>query len=146
MKVKTILIPEDEEIRAELFVREVTPEIEEASNYLARLGETSIVGSNGRESYILSENDVVAFIVEEAKVVALTLKHGRLSVRLRLYQIEEIVSHNFVKINQSSLINVTYIERFDASVSGSLRVKLKNGYSDYVSRRNVRKIKERFGI
>ena len=44
------------------------------------------------------------------------------------------------------LINIDKIKRFDASLSGFLLVTLKNGYSDYVSRRNLKNVKERLGL
>ena len=56
------------------------------------------------------------------------------------------ICSNFVKINQSCIVNVNKIERFDTSVSGTLKVSLKNGYTDYVSRRQLKPIKERIGI
>ena len=59
----------------------------------------------------------------------------------------EILSKSlFIKINQSTVANITKIERFETSIGGSLSVRFKNGYRDYVSRRNLKKIKERMGI
>jgi len=60
--------------------------------------------------------------------------------------LEEKLSSDFIKINQSCIVNIKKIEKFSASIYGTLNIKLKNGYSDYVSRRNMKKIKERFGL
>ena len=38
------------------------------------------------------------------------------------------------------------IKKFDTSVSGMLTVTFKNGYRDYVSRRNLKSVKERLGV
>ena len=45
-----------------------------------------------------------------------------------------------------SLANLRKIARFEASYSGTLRVVFNNGDTDYVSRRNVRHVKERLGV
>ncbi len=64
----------------------------------------------------------------------------------RLYNIEEMLNKDFIKINQSSIANISKIQKFDASISGTLKVIFKNGYTDYVSRRNIKKVKERIGL
>ena len=65
---------------------------------------------------------------------------------MRLYSIEEKLSEDFIKINQSTVINIKKIQRFDVSVTGTLKVIMKNGYTDYVSRRRIKNVKERLGL
>ncbi len=93
----------------------------------------------------LCENEIFCFVVEEGKVFALT-ERNKLQLKMRLYQLEEQFSSGFVKINQSCLVNVDKIARFDASIGGSLMVTLKNGYKDYISRRQMRAVKDRIGF
>ena len=89
--------------------------------------------------------DIYAFTVEDSKVYALT-ECEKMVLKLRLYQLEERYSYEFLKINQSCLVNVKMIKRFDSSIGGSLMVELKNGYRDYVSRRQLKAVKERIGF
>ena len=93
----------------------------------------------------LDLSDVYAFTVEDSKVYALT-EREKIALKLRLYQLEERFSYEFLKINQSCLVNVKIIKRFDSSIGGSLMVELKNGYRDYVSRRQIKAVKERIGF
>lgn len=102
-------------------------------------------GYKDSEVVRLNPTDVHCFIVENNKVFALTAK-DKLQLKYRLYQLEEEFADSFLKINQSCVVNVKMIARFDASISGALNVKLKNGYSDYVSRRNLKNVKERLGL
>ena len=44
------------------------------------------------------------------------------------------------------MINVSKIKLFDVNFGGALKVILKSGYSDYVSRRQVKNVKEWLGI
>ena len=91
---------------------------------------------------LLSLGEVYAFTVEDGHVTAIT-ERGRLRVRERIYQLEETVGARFVKINQSTLANLSHVDRFDVTIGGSLAVIFKNGYRDYVSRRQLRAVKER---
>lgn len=104
-----------------------------------------LIGYKDREAVRLNVNDIVCFMSEDNKVYALT-ENEKLNLKYRLYQIEEKLSQNFVKINQSCIANINMIDRFDASFSGTLNVKFRNGYTDFVSRRQVKKVKERFGL
>ncbi len=104
-----------------------------------------LIGYKDKEAARLNANDIVCFLSEDNKVYAVT-ENEKLILKFRLYQIEENLSENFVKINQSCIANINKIDRFDASFSGTLVVKFKNGYSDFVSRRQLKKVKERFGL
>lgn len=104
-----------------------------------------LMGYKDKESFRLELSEVFCFVVEENKIFALTEK-DKFQLKCRLYQLEEQLSHGFVKINQSCIANIQHIQQFDASISGALTVKFKNGYKDYVSRRNLKTVKERIGL
>lgn len=104
-----------------------------------------LLGYSGGNIVCLSPSDIYAFAVEDGKVFAHTASEKHL-VQNRLYRIEEIVGEGFVKINQSCLVNVALIERFEPTFGGSLMVVMKNGYRDYVSRRQMKNVKERIGF
>ncbi len=104
-----------------------------------------LTGYKDREAVVLNPAEICCFIIEENKVFALTDKE-KFQLKQRLYQLEEMLDNSFVKINQSCIANTKKIIRFDASFTGTLSVVFKNGHKDYVSRRNVKQIKERFGV
>lgn len=105
----------------------------------------SLVGYIEREGYLLKSEEVDLFLSEDGKTFAL-VGDKRYKIKERLYTLEEHLSKDFVRINQSCLVNTARIKKFDASFSGSLTVKMQNGYCDYVSRRNLKAVKERLGI
>lgn len=104
-----------------------------------------LIGYNENEAVKLSLNDVYCFFTEDNKVYALTANES-FKLKCRLYQLEENLNDTFVKINQSCIANIKKIDRFKASVGGSLTVVFKNGHCDYVSRRNLKNVKERLGL
>ena len=143
MKLK-IFIDKDHEEEVIVYTRRRT-ELVSAIEKLVNQSDISLTGFSENEAVPLTADEVFCFISENGKVYAVTEKE-KLLIRQRLYQLEENLSENFLKINQSCLANVKKIARFDTSISGNLTVRFKNGYTDYVSRRNIRNIKERFGI
>lgn len=104
-----------------------------------------ITGYQDKSIVKINLSDVYCFTVEGGKTYAVT-ETDKLLIKNRLYQLEEMLTENFIKINQSCIANIKKAERFDASFSGSLVVVFKNGYSDYVSRRQMKKVKERLGV
>ncbi len=124
--------------------RERTPLLEKIEELIASSGQT-LLGYNGDDTVILDAEDINCFFVEASKVYALT-DTQRWLIKSRLYQLEAAFSGRFIKINQSCLINPNKIERFNTSIAGTLSVILKNGYKDYVSRRQLREVKERMGL
>ena len=105
----------------------------------------SFVGYKDREIVPLNRADVYCFIVDDNKIYAVT-KTDKLQLKCRLYELENSLSSDFIKINKSCIANLKKIEKFSAAFSGALQVNFKNGYVDYVSRRNLKNVKERLGI
>ena len=144
MKHTTIIDPHHEE-EVVIYAGKRTREIEELERYLDRMS-TELVGY-GEEGQILPLRpaEIHCFIVEDGRVCALTDRE-KLTVRLPLYAIEEMLTEDFVRINQSCLGSIRKIARFDASIGGALMVTFGNGHRDYVSRRQLKNVKERMHI
>lgn len=107
--------------------------------------ESNIIGYKDTEIVILKEEDICCFFTEGNKVYANTIKDVYL-IKKRLYQLEKELGLDFIKINQGCIANLKNVTRFNASFTGTLEVNFKNGYKDYVSRRELKKLKERIGV
>ena len=144
MKHTTIIDPHREE-EVVIYAGKRTREIEELERYLDRMS-TELVGY-GEDGQILPLRpaEIHCFIVEDGRVCALT-DNEKLTVRLPLYAIEEMLTEDFVRINQSCLGSIRKIVRFDASIGGALMLTFGNGHRDYVSRRQLKNVKERMHI
>ncbi len=143
MKLKIII---DENRDEEIIVyshgkNRITQEIER----LVSSSATEIAGYRNSDVFIIDYSDIYCFVCESDKVYAVTEKE-KYRIKSRLYKVEETLGKDFVKINQSCVANVKKIRRFEASPYGSLTVIFKNGYKDYVSRRQIKKVKERLGL
>lgn len=106
--------------------------------------DSIIVGYYNDEMKIINKEDIYYINCEDK--VYIYLKNEKYISKKRLYQLEELLDDNFIKINQSSIVNIKYIDKFRVSFSGTLEVVLKNGHTDYISRRQLKSVKERIGI
>ncbi len=104
--------------------------------------QTELTAYDDRGIINLKMSEIYAFVIEDTRLYALS-ENNRYRLNGRLYQIEAMLDSEFVKINQSCIVNIKKIERFDTTIYGVLTVCMKNGFRDYVSRRQMRSVKER---
>lgn len=140
----TVILDKTREEEILVYARERTPLVDEIER-LAAENTAQLNGFLRGEIVKLDTKDIYCFTVDGGKLYAITEKDKYL-LKTRLYNVEETLDKSFIKINQSSIANINKIQKFDASISGTLKVIFKNGYTDYVSRRNIKNIKERLGL
>ena len=143
MKI-TIFINKNRDEEILIYAHEKTALIE-AIEQLVLQDSFELIGYIDREAVKLNLAEICRFTVEDNKVFAETLSE-QYRLKCRLWQLEENLPDGYVKINQSCIANIRMIDRFDTSISGSMLVKFKNGSSDYVSRRQLKTVKERLGL
>ena len=142
MDIKIIIVKNrNEEI---IFYAHEKTELRNEIEKIVHQSNKELIGYKETVAKKLNLFDVNCFISESNKVFALT--NEKLQVKLRLYQVEELLDESYIKINQSCIANIRQIERVEATFSGALSVIFKNGYKDYISRRNLKNVKERLGI
>ena len=107
--------------------------------------DNSLVGYKDDEFKELNILEIDCFYTQNDKVYA-RVKDEEFIVKKRLYELNEIYKEYFMYINQGCLANIKRIERFRVSIGGSLLVVFKSGYEDYVSRRQIKNVKERIGV
>ena len=137
-------INEDEEEKVLIYAHDRTRLVDDIES-LVLSSEIDLTGSYDNEIIKIDINDVACFISENNKVYAL-VGHKKYQIKYRLYQIEELNLNMFIKINQSCLANKTKIKRFETTIGGALKVVFKNGYIDFISRRELKNVKNRMGL
>ena len=144
MKFRTIIDRSCEE-EVVIHAKERSRSVERLEEFVANLDNTLIGYGASREIVRLSPSEVHCFLTEDGKVYALT-DTQKLRLHQRLYELEELGESNLIKINQSCIANTEKIDRFEVSFGGALAVVFKNGHRDYVSRRQLKYVKERIGL
>jgi len=91
---------------------------------------------------VIPPGDVVTFYAEKQKVFALDAAK-KYSIPQTLQELEKMLeTSGFIRISKSEIVNLRRIRSIDMSVTGTIKVIMKNGYETYTSRRNVGRLKE----
>lgn len=143
MKVKIDINNENEE-RVEIYAKARTSLISEIET-LCINDSDELNGIKNDEIIKLHLSDILCFVSENSKVFAIT-EDDKYQVNRRLYQLEELYNDSIIKINQSCLVNPKKIKKFKSSIGGSLLIELIGGYSEYVSRRELKNVKRKMGL
>ena len=122
MKHTTIIDPIREE-EVLIYAKERSALVEELERLCDR-PTSSLIGYQNDRIKPLSPADIYCFMTEGGKLYAMETD-GTWQLRCRLYELEEMLGADFVKIHQSCIINITKIKRFEASVGGALMVLLE---------------------
>ena len=137
-------IKEDEEEKVLIYAHDRTRLVDDIES-LVLSSEVDLTGNYDNEIIKIDINDVICFVSDNNKVFAL-IGDKKYQIRYRLYQIEELNLNMFIKLNQSCLANKTKIKRFETTIGGALKVVFKNGYIDFISRRELKNVKKRMGL
>lgn len=112
---------------------------------IINVNDQKIMAYDEDEILPINLNNVYAFYTNDSKVFV-KMKDSDYLIKERIYQIEELLDDSFVKINQGCIVNINKILKFDSSITGSIKVVLKNGFNDYISRRELKNVKRRLGL
>lgn len=98
------------------------------------------------EKIFLNEKEVISFFSEGQKVFARTAVETYI-ISKKLYELENNLNEKlFFRISKSEIINLKQIQKLDLSLSGTIRVIMKDGSETYTSRRTVSKLKKVLGV
>ena len=142
-----LVIDQEKEPSVTVVCNRVTPIVEKIQQLCEEFAETEqlLYGYTEEEVVPLELANVTCFYTKNSKVFAYVGEQSY-AIKLRLKQVLEMVDDSFIKVNQGCIANVAHIQKFGVSFGGALKVVFKNGYSDYVARREVANIKRRFGL
>lgn len=127
-----------------LSVHERTAFVDSIERMLNR-GTEEITGYADDEIFCVPLDEIYCFFTDSGRVYIST-DNKKLMIKQRLCNIESVINENFVKINQGCIINKNFVKKFQVSIGGAIKVSLKNGFEDYISRRELTKVKRSFGL
>ena len=142
MKVDLFISRDIEEPYAEIHSDSLTPNIQKAMDLLERdeiiSGDdenTSILAAKkGQDIVLLDFEDIFMIRVEDKQTKVFTEDRDYL-VKKPLYQIEENLDSNFVRVSKATIVNLRKIKRVAPSLKGMMFIELKNGLKDNISRK-----------
>ena len=133
----------DEEVVATVHSRNALVDEIEAL-LLKHTGSDRIQGYTEDDIKMLTVSEIECVTVLDGKTYAIDSKNRRYRLKLRLYELEQMLPTSFIRINKSTLANENRLDRFAVTYSGGVDAVFKCGYREYVSRRCFAQIKRRF--
>jgi Response regulator of the LytR/AlgR family len=143
MQIKTLIDKKYSETEIHVCKDELDDEVKYVVTELHNMFDESLTGTDERgNKRVLRPLDIVSFYAQGQRVFAID-DTEKYSVSSKLYELEEKYGvSGFVRISKSEIVNFRKIKSLDMSLTGTIKVIMKNGYETYTSRRNVAKIKE----
>ena len=144
MKIKTEINSKYSEIELHICSSEISDEVRRITGELHMMYDESLTGTDEKGNRrILRPGEIVSFYSEGQRVIALG-EEERYVIPSKLYELEEeLTQSHFIRISKSEIVNIRKIRSLDMSITGTIRIIMKNGYETYASRRNVSKLKAR---
>lgn len=144
MKVELNIDKKFGETIVTISTNKVDDEIQNLVNYIENK-EDYFIGVLGGKVRLLNTEDIIRVYVEDRKVYVVTVK-GRFIVRKKLYEVQNTLTKDFIKISQSEIANVKYIHSLDLGLRGTIVINYKNSDISYVSRRMLKEFKMKLGL
>ena len=137
----------DEKVKETLVVvsaNKIDKEVQNLINYIEYSSEY-LIGIVEDKASIIDIDEIIRVYIEDRKTFVATLKDTYV-VKKKLYEVENMVTRNFIKISQSEIANIKFIKNLDFSNTGTIVIKYKNSDISYVSRRMIKEFKLKLGI
>ena len=150
MKVQLFVSKDLEEPYAEIYTDVLTDNIQKAMVLLENETEEEEEGTvdnsilavkKGQDIVLLDFEDIFMIRVEDKQTKVFTENKDYL-VKKPLYQIEENLDSNFVRVSKTTIVNLRKIKRVAPSLRGMMFIELKNGLKDNISRKYLSDFKE----
>ena len=151
MKVNLFVSKDLEEPYAEIYTDALTDNIQKAMVLLENeteaeteegMNDNSILAvKKGQDIVLLDFEDIFMIRVEEKQTKVYTENKDYL-VKKPLYQIEENLDANFVRVSKATIVNLRKIKRVAPSLKGMMFIELKNGLKDNISRKYLSDFKK----
>ena len=144
MKVELNIDEKFKEILVTISTDKINDEVQELVNYI-EYKEDYLVGIADDQVCVLDISDRIRLVVEDRKDFVVTTQ-GNIIDRKKLYEMNNLLTKDFVKISQSEIANIKFIKNLDLSIRGTIVIVYKNSDISYVSRRLLKDFKTKLGL
>lgn len=148
MRVECHITENAKDPHAVIVARSITPALAEAIALLENENAESQVVPGRRDGkiFFLRMDDLDLIRSEGRDIVCYDRNGQRFQLNRPLYELAELFGSSFVRISKSALVRVEAIDHVEASFHGTMRIVLRNGTEDSISRSYRKPIRERLGV
>ncbi|MDU7065923.1 MAG: LytTR family DNA-binding domain-containing protein [Lactobacillus crispatus] len=144
MKVKLNIDPSQEEAELIINAPNLTPEVKQLYQLLQERQSNleQIEAEKENVSYYLNLSDIL-FFETDSKVVMAHTKRNAYQVKYKLYELEDLLGGNFMRVAKSTILNLDKVYSVTRSIS-NCQIKFEESYKTvYVSRHYYRDLRNR---
>ncbi|HFI0273124.1 LytTR family DNA-binding domain-containing protein [Streptococcus suis] len=147
MKVKVAISSEILEDLVTVEARKLTAQISSLVEMIETFGRQAerLTVKKGEEVHLLELSEIYRLYLEN-KILQIETRDAVYQSDLRLYQVKEVLSLDFLQVSQSEIINMRRLDHLKLTSNGLVKLVMKNGAVTYSSRRYLKVIKERLGL
>ena len=145
MKVEINISPDAKEPLAVIYTDSVTDEIQKAVEVLQQQEDVITVSDDNGRIIVLQSDEIFMARTEQSKLT-IYCKNKKFYSKKHLYEFAAILGKEFIQISKSAFVNLKQIDSVEPSFSGLMNLKLKNGLTEYISRKYLPNFKKYLGI
>jgi len=107
-------------------------------------------------SLLFAKNDDKLFVIEPEQIDIIRTEGNDIKlynneakayvVTKSLREIGEQLGSNFVRISKSAIVNIKRVDYLSPSFNSTMYIVMKNGISDYITRKHLSDFKSRLGL
>ena len=144
MKVKFNIDNQLPEEHAEFWLKRMTDKFSQLGKELS--GEQDMVWCNTDDEIVPVKFESIYLIQVENEQTVIYDQSQNYRYKGRLYQIKNVLPHDFLAASRSAIINYRKIDHLEIMDGGNIDVIMKNQMRVQISRRKIKDLKERLGL
>jgi DNA-binding LytR/AlgR family response regulator len=126
-----------------IYTDEINDEVQQVIDMFT--SPNPLVANKEGRMHVLKVDEIYMITVEDGKTIIYTYNDKYVSKK-RLKNFDKLLGKGFMQISKQTIINLSYLDLIEASFNGAFLLKLKNGLSDYVSRKYFPQLKKYLGL
>ncbi|MGP3639016.1 LytTR family DNA-binding domain-containing protein [Lentilactobacillus hilgardii] len=106
--------------------------------------DQTVIGKENGKNRLLHLSDCFSFFTSQKSVYVNNVSLSQpIKINDRLYTLQDKLPKQFIRISNTEIINLNYVQEFEISKSGIILIHFRNHYQTSSSRRYLKAIKER---
>ena len=148
MRVEIKIAPDIGEPIAIIHTPKMTPELAMWVEMLERAEDkpSLLIAKNDDKLYVIRHEDVEIIRTEGGETKLYNRNAQVFTIPKPLHEIQERLGAGFVRISRSAIVNIDRADHLSPSFNGTMKIAMKNGVSDYISRKYLGEFKKSLGM
>lgn len=148
MRVECKISADYKEPYAVLHINKMTESVAEIISMLEKENTSALtlIATKDKKTYFIKPEDISLVRTEGREIVCYDKRKNRYLLDKPLYELENMLDMDFVRISKSAIVNINQINHVEASFNGTMELVMKNGVKDYISRSFRKSFRERLGL